>query len=425
MNYKEATEYLDSLNVLGSVPGLDSIRELLHRLGNPQNLTRYVHVAGTNGKGSTCAYIREILMDAGLKVGGFNSPAVFDALEIITCNNTNISQEEFAKCILVAKKACDDMVLDGLSHPTRFEIETAVSFMFFAKNKCDIAVVECGMGGLYDSTNIISTTECAVITSLSIDHTGFLGNSLSEIAAHKAGIIKDGIKVISAQDLEEINNATLLKNATLIVPDVPSNIKYCTDGIEFDYKDYKGLKTGLLGAYQPGNAALSIECIQALCDRGYVINEDNIRNGIKKATIKGRFTKISDTPDFYIDGAHNYSGAKMLASCIKNICNDKKITLIVGVFKDKEYNKIMDELLVYAGRVYTIATPNNERALSSKLLAEFIKNNYDVDVHSCDDIKEAVKLSYESTNKDDVIIACGSLSHLAIIEKEVERYNNG
>ena len=422
MNYQEAVDYLDSLNKLGSVPGLDSIRELLHRLGNPQNQTRYVHVAGTNGKGSTCAFIRQILIEAGYKVGGFNSPAVFELLEIITLNNKNIMSIDFAKYVEQAKNICDEMVKDGLNHPTRFEIETAIAFCFFAENNCDIAVVECGMGGLLDSTNIISTVDCAVITPLALDHTGFLGSTIEEIAFNKAGIIKAFAPVVTAIDNDKIRTAAKGKNSEYIVADKPLNIDYSTEGLSFDYK---GLKTELLGVYQPGNAALAIECIEALNKAKYSISNEAIFKGIENAKWKGRFTRVSSSPDFFIDGAHNPHGAKALAGCIKKVLPDKKITFIIGVFADKEYNKIIDTIIEFADKIFTVETPDNPRALSSKALAEFVKNNYDVFVRSCDNISEAVKAAYENTDINGAIIACGSLSHLAIIEKEVERYNHG
>ena len=425
MNYQEAVDYLDSLNKLGSVPGLDSIRELLHRLGNPQNQTRYVHVAGTNGKGSTCAFIRQILIEAGYKVGGFNSPAVFELLEIITLNNKNIMSTDYAKYVERIKIVCDEMVRDGLNHPTRFEIETAIAFCFFADSGCDIAVVECGMGGLLDSTNIITTVDCAVITSLALDHTGFLGNTIEEIALNKAGIIKSYMPVVIASDNEQIKTVAKNNKAEYIVADKPYNIEYSPDGLTFDYKEYKGLKSNLLGCYQPSNAALAIECVRVLMEKGYRFTEEQIYSGIKNALWKGRFTRISSAPDFFIDGAHNPHGAEALADCIRSVLPGKKITFIIGVFADKEYDKIIDSIIEFADKIFTVETPNNPRALSSKALAEFIKNNYDVFVRSCDNISDAVHSAYENTDKNGVIIACGSLSHLAIIEKEVKRYNNG
>ncbi len=422
---KDAAKYLDSLNILGSVPGLDSIRELLYRLGNPQEKVQFVHIAGTNGKGSTSAFIRAILMDAGYKVGRFNSPAVFYPLEIIGINNKDISEEDFAHHITEIAGVCDAMVSEGLNHPTRFEIETAAAFCYFSEQECDIAVVECGMGGLLDSTNIINTTVCSVITPLALDHTGFLGDSIEKIAAHKAGIIKNNVPVITADAYNEIVSTANAYNSELIVAGKPDNISVSQDGITFSYKEFCGLQSGLLGVYQPYNGALAIECAKVLRAKGYEITDENIRNGIQNAQWKGRFTKIGTMPDFYIDGAHNYHGAKALADCIENFYPDKKITFIMGVFADKEYDRILEVLIPYAERIYTIETPNNSRALSSKALAEFVKNNYDVFVYSCNEISEAVKLAYENADRTGVIVACGSLSHLATVEKENERYNHG
>lgn len=434
MDYRETEEYLDSLNKLGSVPGLDTIKELMNRLSNPQNSLVFVHIAGTNGKGSTGAFLSEILLKAGYSVGRYASPAVKEQLEIIRFNNSNIDADTFAGLVTRVKKHCEEMVRDGFVHPTRFEIETAVSFLYFYEKKCDICIVECGMGGDLDATNIISTVICSIITSVDIDHTGFLGNTKVEIASHKAGIIKPGASLICCYD-EEINNVFERKAQEYKIRPVfvkksdITGIHY--DRIEnklvFDY-DNRQFKTGLLGAYQPENAILAIEAAKSISDgHKFNISEENIRNGLLDTKWFGRFQIIGRNPDFVIDGAHNEAGAKALIESLKLCYPDKKIIFIIGVFKDKAYDKIIKCLMPHAKKVITINTPGNKRALPAEKLAEYIKKDYDISVSSYENIRDAVDGAYKSADYDDVITACGSLSHLGEIHsliKECEGNRN-
>ena len=414
-------KYLDSLNKLGSVPGLDSIRELLHRLGNPQNRVKCIHIAGTNGKGSVGAFICEILIGAGYKVGRYASPAVVEPLEIIKMNNVNITEEVFDKIVNDISFVCNEMVKDGLPHPTRFEVETAAAFVFFAEEKCDFSVVECGMGGLLDATNVVENVVCSVITSISVDHTGFLGETIEEIASHKAGIIKKNVPVVSAKGsevvMEVIKNKALENNADLHVTSEVSNLTFNKEKIVFDYKNYKDLEIGLLGVYQPLNAAIALECIEVLNKCGYGVSRQDIYKGFKNAGWFGRFSLLGNSPDFIVDGAHNPDGAKVLLECLKTYYPEGNLTFVVGFFADKDYKSILDLCIPCCKRVFTIETPDNPRALSSKALADFIKNNYDVDVASCDKIEEAVQLAINNTDESGAVIVFGSLSHLAMVSQ--------
>ena len=421
MNYRETEKYLDSLNKLGSVPGLDSIRELLHRLGNPQNNVKCIHIAGTNGKGSVGAFICEVLISAGYKVGRYASPAVVEPLEIIKLNNANISEEVFANNIDKISNVCDEMCGDGLAHPTRFEIETAAAFLFFSDENCDFSVVECGMGGLLDATNVVENVVCSVITSISVDHTSFLGDTIEEIAAHKAGIIKKNVPLALANNqdavLEVIKNKALENNAKLYVASNVSNMTFNKEMIVFDYKNYKSLEIGLLGVYQPQNAAIALECIEVLKTNGFAVSDEDIFKGFKNTGWFGRFSLLGKSPDFVVDGAHNPDGAKVLLECLKTYYPEGNLTFVVGFFADKDYKSILDLCIPFCNRIFTIETPNNPRALSSKALAEFIKNNYDVVVDSCDKIEEAVQLGINNTDEGGAVIVFGSLSHLAMVSQ--------
>lgn len=431
MNYTETCGYLESLNGLGSVPGLDSIAELLKRLGNPQRKTRFVHIAGTNGKGSVGAFVMSVLTEAGYMAGRYLSPAVKEPLEIIQCSNRLILPEEYADLISLIRPVCEEMVRDGLPHPTRFEIETAAAFLFFERQKCPIAVVECGMGGLLDATNIISGTDCAVITSISLDHTAFLGNTLEAIAAHKAGIIKKGCEAVYLEGEDCVNRIIEKKAAETgcaAVPVSPGEIAsrcFPEDGhIVFDYKNYPGVLINLMGTYQAENAALAIECLEALKRKGYNINRDAVYRGLAAARWFGRFERIGRRPDFIIDGAHNPAGARALAQSLRTYYPEGRLTLIIGIFADKDYDGVLKYLMPMAAKVFTVDLPDRRRSLPAKTLAEYIKKHYYVEsipLYSCRSAGEAVELALESTDDSGTIAAFGSLSHLALIEEEYRR----
>lgn len=425
MTYQETKSFLDSLNNLGSIPGLESIKELLLRLGNPQNRIKFIHISGTNGKGSVNAFISSILKSAGYKTGRYISPAVLSPLEIIQLNNENISEEEFSNIISEVAYYCKEMTKDGLNHPTRFEIETAAAFLFFYRQKCDLAVIECGMGGLLDATNVISTTICSVITPISVDHTSFLGNTLYEITHHKAGIIKPQIPVISGRQTDTAANVisqTALKNNSecIFIKNSINNIRFSENFITFDYENFDNISISLMGIYQPDNAITALECAVMLRKYGYAISDENIYEGLRRATWFGRFSKLGTAPDFIVDGAHNPDGAKMLSKSLEIYYPNGGLTFIVGIFKDKDYGKILDCCIPFAKNVIVIETPNNPRAMPAKILAEFIKKHYDVCVYTYELIDEAVKCALEITHKDSAVIAFGSLSHLEAVKRAYE-----
>ena len=430
MDYIETCAYLKSLDRLGSVPGLDSIAELLRRLGSPQNNTKFVHISGTNGKGSVGAFVTSVLGEAGFRTGRYLSPAVKEPLEIIRCDGKNILPEEFAAIISRLRTVCDSMLCDGLPHPTRFELESAAAFVFFAEKKCDIAVAECGMGGLLDATNIIENTLCAVITPISADHTAFLGDTLTEIARHKAGIIKRGSAVVYASGDTSVNHIIESKAAEYACPVSAvegDKIQWHfggDGGLVLDYGNYREAKIGLRGIYQTANAALALECVEALKAQGYNIPEAAVYRGLAKTRWFGRFERLGQNPDFIIDGAHNPAGAAALAESLKIYYPDGGLTFIIGVFADKDYPKILEFVLPMASKVFTVSTPDNPRALSFEILAEYIKKYYDVvdiSVTECASVGEAVTAALRQTKVSGAIIAFGSLSHLSLIEEEYRK----
>lgn len=426
MNYTESHSYVESLGRLGSVLGLSNIMELLKRLGNPQNKIKCIHIAGTNGKGSVLAFLANILKTAGYNTGAYISPAVKEYLEIIQLNGQNISETEFAEVITDVKAVCDHMIKEGLPQPTQYEVLTACAFLYFYNKNCDIALIETGLGGTEDATNVIDHPVCCIITSISMDHMAVLGNSLELIAKAKAGIIMKECPVVSIIQDPVVNKVLtdrcIEQNSVLYLADRSNatNISFDIDKgcISYNYKDYNELNISLLGSYQVDNSLIVLECIHVLNSNGIKIDEHAVRQGLYTTKWFGRFSVISKSPLFIMDGAHNQAGAKMLADSIRIYLKDRKITLITGIFADKDYSAILKETMRYADHVITVETPDNIRALPAGELTKFIETNYKVQVSTSTGLDQALRTAYETTDQDGVILAFGSLSFLGRLYKE-------
>lgn len=429
MNYKEAMEYVEQVSKQGSVLGLDNIKELLNRLDNPQNCLKFVHIAGTNGKGSTLAFISTVLACAGYKVGRYVSPTVFEYRERIQINGKYISKADLGKFMGRIKEASDSMEREGMTPPTQFEVETALSFLYYKEKKCDMVVLETGLGGRLDATNVITTTLVAVIASISMDHMNFLGDTLEEIAQNKAGIIKNNCYVIAMKQdervLKVIQQTCKEKDASYQVADgsLATSVKSSLTKQSFHYKEYKGIEIGLLGEVQIANCVLAIECLKILEQLGYHIPEKSLREGLAKTLWAGRFSIIAKKPYFIIDGAHNEDAAKKLAQSITSYFPNKEIIYIMGVLRDKEHDKIIKETYQYATHIITVTTPNSERTMHAYDLAQEVKQ-YHPSVTVADSLEEAVEISYLLANKDSVIIAFGSLSYLGALTQIVNHRAN-
>ncbi len=427
MKYQEALDYIESLKGLGIHPGLGSIQELCRRLGNPQDDLRFVHVAGTNGKGSTLAYISSILQCAGYRVGRYSSPAVFDYRERMQVNGRIITRKDLGTWMDMVKQACDAMQAEGLAHPTPFEVETALAFLYFKEKQCDIVVLEVGMGGAMDATNLIKTTEVAVLTSISMDHMGFLGKTLSEIAKQKAGILKPGCIAVTgnreAEVLQVIRGKAEELGCRLRQVDYEQckQVKYGLKKQSFTYGGYKQLEITLAGKWQVDNAMLAVEAIEALKEQGYEISEQALRKGLLECQWPGRFFVAGNRPLFLVDGAHNEDAAKRLAETIEFYFTNKRIIYIMGILKDKEYEKIIDLTHHLADQIITVTTPENPRALPAYELAQAVSKVHP-QVTAVDSLEEAVEVSYLLADKDDVIIAFGSLSYLGRLIGIVEKH---
>lgn len=426
MKYEEAVEYVESLKGYGIVPGLDNIRRLCERLGNPQKELLFVHIAGTNAKGSVLAYLSTILKAAGYKVGRYISPTIFEYRERIQVNERPITKKALCSLVEQMKEICDSLVADGYPHPTPFEVETAMAFAYFKEKGCDIVVLETGMGGRLDATNIIENTLAAVFTPISMDHMSYLGKDLEAIACEKAGIIKKGCQVITAQQKEPvmqvIRDQAESMSALVTVADMSqvNRIRFGLEKQKFDYGRLKDLEITLAGKHQIANAFLAVKVTESLAGKGFPVSEKALRQGLRETNWPGRFSVISKRPYFVIDGAHNEDAAEKLAESIAFYFTNRRIIFIMGVLRDKEYEKIIELTHFYADQILTVATPGNPRALSAyELAAEVAKVH--PNVTALDSLEEAVEISYLLARKNDVILAFGSLSFLGRLTQIVQK----
>lgn len=425
MNYEEARVYLDEVSKYGSVLGLDNMRELLGRLGNPQDDLKFIHISGTNGKGSALSYMSTILSGAGFRTGRYISPTLYAYRERIQVDGVMIDRESLAALVTVVKEAVDAMEAENNGKPTVFEVETALSFLYFKEQKCDIVVLETGLGGTLDATNVVKTTVMEMISSIGMDHMEFLGGTLQEIAENKAGIIKPHTWVVSAEQdpkaAEVIKRVCREKDCKLSVvdPDAFQDVHYGYEKQTFTYKNWKGVEITLAGTYQVTNAALALEAVEALRKLGYSLTEEQVRKGMKAAFWRGRFSVIHKNPVVVIDGAHNPAAAKVLKDSLETYFQGKNLHFIMGVFADKDYQSVIEMTAPLAKHIITIETPGNPRALSAVKLKEAVEK-VNPSVEAAGSIREAVEKSMKNAQKDDVIAAFGSLSFLGELDREVQ-----
>lgn len=366
---------------------------------------------------------------------------IFEYREKIQVNGRPITQKALCELTEQIKEVCDTLVEEGFPHPTPFEMETAMAFSYFAKQNCDIVVLETGMGGRLDATNIIKNTKVAALVSISMDHMQYLGKTLGAIAGEKAGILKEGCHVVTASQLPEAMDVIRKKaeqlhcRVTVADPAKASHVKYDLLKQQFDYGTYKKLEISLAGNYQIANAVLACEVLAALQNQGFAITEKALRKGLAQTCWQGRFTVLGKKPFFIADGAHNEDAARKLAETIDFYFTNKRIIYIMGILKDKEYEKIIDltcagretdggEVVYRADQIITIATPDNPRAMDSFSLAQEISRVHPR-VTAAGSLEEAVEMAYLLAGKEDVIIAFGSLSYLGkmmdLVEKRQEK----
>lgn len=442
MRYKEARDYIAQAACYGSVLGLQTIRLLMERLGNPQDDLRFIHIAGTNGKGSVSAFLTCILAEAGYKVGRYNSPAVIEEREFISINEKHISKKDYAEILSEVSREADAMEADGQAHPTIFEIETAMAFLYFKKKSCQVVVLETGLGGIEDATNIVKNTDLVVLTSISRDHIAMLGNSIEEITRQKAGIIKPGCSVVIQKGKTGSNEHTrgmqkvivekckeMKVELTVADSSLVKNIQREFPMQTFSYKDNEDITISMAATYQIDNAVLVLEVVHQLCQKGYTIKRSHLLRGMKNAVWAGRFTIVEKEPLMIVDGAHNEDGVRRLVETIEMYFTNRKIVYIMGVLKDKDYEKMCELVAHLATDIITVST-SGERSLSALTLAE-CASRYHNRVTAADSVREALEMSLLLADRDTVIIAFGSLSYLGEVihimknKEQIRRDSNG
>ncbi|MCR5655248.1 MAG: bifunctional folylpolyglutamate synthase/dihydrofolate synthase [Lachnospiraceae bacterium] len=430
MKEKEYLEYIEYLNTLGSRPGLASITELCASLSDPQEELKIIHIAGTNGKGSILAMLTEILMAHGLTVGTYTSPAILDYRERFCINKKMITKKALGEYFSVLKEHNDALVSRGLPHPTSFETETALAFLYFRDQKTDVCIIETGMGGRLDATNIIKKPILTVFASIGMDHMQFLGNSLEAIAKEKAGILKEGCPAVSSEQDTRAKNVLFTEAGKLHCPIAFADSARRKDKAgtkpKFDYAIgetmYKNMTLSLIGTWQYQNAMTVLEACHALNEHcGYMLETERIRKALQNVTWPARLEKIGTKPDFYIDGAHNEPAALELAKSIEQYFTNKQIIYIIGVLKDKDYEAVIEATYPYAEAVVTLKPPNNPRALDAYTLAQVV-SRYHKRVMNTDSIEEAVEMArlLAGERKDVMILAFGSLSYLGRLREIVQ-----
>ena len=410
MTYEETMNYIHRVAWTGSRPGLERITELLHALGDPQDTLRFVHVAGTNGKGSFCSMLDSVLRRAGYSVGLYTSPYIERFNERMAVGGEPIGDDELSRITEYVKTFADKMQ----DQPTEFELITAVAMVYFARHGCDIVILEVGMGGRLDATNIIKTPILSVITGISLDHTAFLGDTVEKVAAEKAGIIKHGVPVLFGGNdnraAEVIKNTAMEQGCEYFEVDRTeiSNVRGSFEENLFDYGGYRDIKLSLIGSYQPYNAANVISAVKILRSLGISVSDDDLLSGLASAKWKGRFELLCREPIFIIDGSHNPEGIAAAVDSVKRCFGEKKVYLLSGVMKDKDYFSMARELSEIASRAFTL-TPDNPRALDSESYAEsFCKAG--VPAKGYKTVNDAVFAAYSAAKSDGVpLVALGSL----------------
>lgn len=415
MTYEQAVDYIHSLLVFGIKPGLERLNVLLERLENPQDNLKFIHIAGTNGKGSTSTMISNALISANYKTGLFTSPYVFDFCERIRINDINIPKQELARVVSRVKPIIDELSENGLVI-TEFEAITAVALLYFSEQKCDYAVMEVGLGGRFDATNVIKKPEVAVITSISKDHTNILGDTIAKIAFEKCGIIKDGTSVVttSLQDneaLKVIEKTVKEKNANLTVADFDKVeiLSEGKNGTDFIYKD-KRYFVSLDGRHQVENAIGVIEALNKIEKVGY----EDIAYSLKHTVMHGRMEQIGD--NVLIDGGHNEECSRALSSVLKSEYSDKEITAVIGMMADKDCEKYLSNVLPYCKNVI-FTKPDNPRSESPERLSQYSKKYIDKI-----SIEINPKIAYhKAVENSQFVLVCGSFYLISDIFKDGDK----
>ena len=410
MTGQEAVAYIDTFQWQAHAPGLERIRTLLHALGDPQKELKFVHVAGTNGKGSVCAYLASVLRCAGYRVGLCTSPFLEDFRERIQADGKLIPPEVLGELTELARPAAEAME----DHPTEFELITAVAMLYFRRCRCDIVVLEVGLGGALDASNVIDVPEAAVITAMGMDHAAILGPTLADIAAAKAGIIKPGGAVVSFGGCPEadavIRERCREQGAQLTEVDF-SRLRVVgtgLDGTDLEFAPYGALHVPLVGLYQAKNAAVAVTTVEVLEKRGWEISRRALEQGLASVCWPGRLEVVRRTgPVILRDGAHNAHGMAATVESLRALFPGKKLTILMGVMADKDVEDMLKLLAPIAGQVFTVR-PESPRAMPAEELAALV-NRYGVPAVPCAGVAAGLQAAAEAAGADGAVCALGSL----------------
>lgn len=420
MTAEEAVAYIHSITWMGSRPGLERTQELLRRMGDPQKQLKFIHIAGTNGKGSTAAMTASILQKAGYKVGLFTSPCIFKFNERIQINGAHISDEDLAAVTAYVKPLAAAMA----DHPTEFELVSCIGFEYFKRKGCDIVVLEVGMGGALDSTNVIDVPEVAVITNIGLDHTDFLGNTLEEIAETKAGIFKEGGSAVMYPGQPEVEQVLericAERHLTLHKADFTGlrSISHSLEGQRFDCGSRKDLFLPLLGVHQMKNTAVVLRIIDTMIHKGWQISEENIREGLACVSWPGRFDIVRKDPLFIIDGGHNPQCIEALVQNIRDYLEGRRVVVLTGVLADKDYARMFQPVMGLVEQFVCI-TPPSPRKLEAKELAAHLQKE-GCTATACHTIAEGVKKAVDLAGTDGMVLCFGSLYSIADIRTALD-----
>lgn len=408
MNYVQAINYIHSLNRFGIHPGLERIEELCRAVGNPQDRLKFVHVAGTNGKGSTSTMIAGALTACGKKTGLFTSPFVSEFLERIQIDGSPCDKAVFAQCVTELEPIVSEMATRDMQ-PTEFEVITAAAFMIFERENCDICVLEVGLGGRLDSTNVINTPLVSVIASISLDHTAILGETIEEIAKEKCGIIKENGKTVcypwqEKEAFDVINDTCERMNNSLFIPDVRGIIavENRIDGVKFTYNSTE-YSLSMSGEYQVYNAVTAIEACRVLG-----LNEKSIKQGIEAAKVPARMEVIFTSPLVLLDGGHNEDGGKAVAESLTSMLGGKRIFAVIGMMADKNVESYLEKVATLCSFVAATTVADNPRAMSAKELEEKTKK-YCKNTKHFNSAQEAIEYAKKNISDYDCLLVCGSL----------------
>lgn len=420
MNATEAIEYIHSVCWKGSIPGLSRTQTLLAKMGNPEKKLKFVHIAGTNGKGSTAAMTASILRKAGYRTGLYTSPYIYRFHERMQVDGEEISDEDLVEVTEYVKPLADSME----ESPTEFELVCCIAFEYFYRKKCDIVVLEVGMGGEMDATNVIDTPEVAVITNIGLDHTEVLGNTVEKIAETKSGIFKEnGHAVVyrSTPSVEEVfERICAERNVSLKKADFDSlKLKsHSLTGQVFDCAERKDLVLPLLGDHQLHNAAVVLAVADTLMEESWHITEENIRDGLRDTSWPGRFDVMRQEPLFIIDGGHNPQCIEALVKNIEDYLVGRNVIALTGVLADKDYADMYKPVMPLV-KQFVCITPPNPRKLPAEQLAQYLRN-VGAEAVACESIEAGVQTAMELAGKDGAVLCFGSLYSIGAIRDALE-----